>query len=233
MPFDETVVAGEIHSYKPALAPLARVLGAHARRPAAARPRRREPLPRHRPGGEAPPPERLDQPPRTSIPGPRRRGSCPTSPELPDTLDELIRLTSRCNRARARGGSKIRSPMTETKIDVKVEQMETAAGREEAPEHLPELRLALPRRRARGGALRLRPVRPPLPDAGAGPDRLARRSPARSSSRPTEVRSADPLDFFDLRPYVERLAEAELNTGLADAIVVGARRSTAIRSSWR
>jgi len=37
----------------------------------------------------------------------------------------------------------------------------------------------------------------------------------------TEVRSADPLDFYDLRPYRERLAEAELNTGLADAIVVG------------
>jgi acetyl-CoA carboxylase carboxyl transferase subunit beta len=37
-----------------------------------------------------------------------------------------------------------------------------------------------------------------------------------------EVRSADPLDFFDLRPYVERLTEAELNTGLGEAIVVGA-----------
>src|ERR671929_1007353 len=36
-----------------------------------------------------------------------------------------------------------------------------------------------------------------------------------------EVRSADPLDFFDLRPYVERLTEAELNTGLGEAIVVG------------
>jgi acetyl-CoA carboxylase carboxyl transferase beta subunit len=36
-----------------------------------------------------------------------------------------------------------------------------------------------------------------------------------------EVRSADPLGFYDLRPYVERLAEAELNTGLGDAIVVG------------
>ena len=36
-----------------------------------------------------------------------------------------------------------------------------------------------------------------------------------------EVRSADPLEFFDLRPYVERLTEAELNTGLAEAIVVG------------
>jgi acetyl-CoA carboxylase carboxyl transferase subunit beta len=37
----------------------------------------------------------------------------------------------------------------------------------------------------------------------------------------TEVRSTDPLHFFDLRPYVERLTEAELNTGLGEAIVVG------------
>ena len=36
-----------------------------------------------------------------------------------------------------------------------------------------------------------------------------------------EVRSADPLEFFDLRPYAERLSEAELNTGLGEAIIVG------------
>jgi acetyl-CoA carboxylase carboxyl transferase subunit beta len=36
-----------------------------------------------------------------------------------------------------------------------------------------------------------------------------------------EVRSDDPLEFFDLRPYVERLAEAELNTGLGEAMVIG------------
>jgi acetyl-CoA carboxylase carboxyl transferase subunit beta len=35
------------------------------------------------------------------------------------------------------------------------------------------------------------------------------------------VRSDDPLDFFDLRPYAERLSEAELNTGLGEAIVIG------------
>ncbi len=35
------------------------------------------------------------------------------------------------------------------------------------------------------------------------------------------VRSDDPLQFFDLRPYAERLAEAELNTGLGEAIVIG------------
>ena len=37
----------------------------------------------------------------------------------------------------------------------------------------------------------------------------------------TDVRSEDPLQFFDLRPYAERLSEAELNTGLGEAIVVG------------
>lgn len=36
-----------------------------------------------------------------------------------------------------------------------------------------------------------------------------------------ELHSEDPLHFFDLRPYSERLAEAEMNTGLADAIVIG------------
>ena len=36
-----------------------------------------------------------------------------------------------------------------------------------------------------------------------------------------EVRSADPLAFFDQRPYRDRLAEAEVSTGLGDAIVVG------------
>src|SRR5882724_3941746 len=36
-----------------------------------------------------------------------------------------------------------------------------------------------------------------------------------------EIRSADPLEFFDLRPYAERLSEAELNTGLGEAMVIG------------
>ena len=36
-----------------------------------------------------------------------------------------------------------------------------------------------------------------------------------------DLRSADPLGFFDLRPYTERLAEAEMATGLGDAIVCG------------
>jgi acetyl-CoA carboxylase carboxyl transferase beta subunit len=36
-----------------------------------------------------------------------------------------------------------------------------------------------------------------------------------------DLRSEDPLSFFDLRPYTERLAEAELSTGLGEAMVIG------------
>ncbi len=36
-----------------------------------------------------------------------------------------------------------------------------------------------------------------------------------------DVRSEDPLDFFDVRPYTERLAEAELNTGQGEAMLIG------------
>lgn len=41
------------------------------------------------------------------------------------------------------------------------------------------------------------------------------------SEEDVDLRSADPLGFFDLRPYSERLAEAEMSTGLGDAIVCG------------
>lgn len=36
-----------------------------------------------------------------------------------------------------------------------------------------------------------------------------------------ELRSHDPLAFFDLKAYTERLAEAEVATGLGDALVAG------------
>jgi acetyl-CoA carboxylase carboxyl transferase beta subunit len=36
-----------------------------------------------------------------------------------------------------------------------------------------------------------------------------------------DLRSADPLAFFDLKPYTERLAQTELETGLGDAILTG------------
>jgi acetyl-CoA carboxylase carboxyl transferase subunit beta len=35
------------------------------------------------------------------------------------------------------------------------------------------------------------------------------------------LHSEDPLGFFDLRPYTERLAEAEMKTGMADAMIIG------------
>ena len=38
------------------------------------------------------------------------------------------------------------------------------------------------------------------------------------------LRSGDPLDFFDLKPYTERLAEAEVSTGLGDAMITGTAR---------
>ena len=37
----------------------------------------------------------------------------------------------------------------------------------------------------------------------------------------TDLRSSDPLGFFDLRAYTERIAEAEVATGLGDAIIAG------------
>jgi acetyl-CoA carboxylase carboxyl transferase subunit beta len=36
-----------------------------------------------------------------------------------------------------------------------------------------------------------------------------------------ELRSADPLGFFDLKAYTDRIAQAELQTGLGDAVVAG------------
>jgi acetyl-CoA carboxylase carboxyl transferase beta subunit len=45
--------------------------------------------------------------------------------------------------------------------------------------------------------------------------------PGSFAEEDADLRSADPLEFFDLRPYAERLAEAEIATGLGDAIVCG------------
>ena len=50
-------------------------------------------------------------------------------------------------------------------------------------------------------------------------DHLA--DPGSFSEEGADLHSDDPLGFFDLRPYSERIAEAELATGLGDAIVVG------------
>jgi acetyl-CoA carboxylase carboxyl transferase beta subunit len=45
--------------------------------------------------------------------------------------------------------------------------------------------------------------------------------PGTFTEESTDLRSADVLEFFDLRPYTERLAEAELATGLGDAMIIG------------
>jgi len=45
--------------------------------------------------------------------------------------------------------------------------------------------------------------------------------PGSFAEEAAELRSEDPLEFFDLRPYTERLAEAELKTGLGDAMMIG------------
>src|SRR5438132_12006729 len=45
--------------------------------------------------------------------------------------------------------------------------------------------------------------------------------PGSFAEEATDLHSEDPLGFFDLRPYAERLAEAEMSTGLADAMVIG------------
>jgi acetyl-CoA carboxylase carboxyl transferase subunit beta len=55
--------------------------------------------------------------------------------------------------------------------------------------------------------------------AGERIEQLA--DPGSFEEEDAELRSSDPLGFFDLRPYTERLAEAEIATGLGDAIVCG------------
>jgi len=109
--------------------------------------------------------------------------------------------------------------MTEPRIDVKVEQMQPPAADEKHANTCPgcqshyrddELEAALYVCGQCGYHF-------PMPARA----RIAWLADAGSFVAEAEdVRSADPLDFFDLRPYVERLTEAELNTGLGEAIVV-------------
>ncbi len=43
-----------------------------------------------------------------------------------------------------------------------------------------------------------------------------------------ELRATDPLEFYDLRPYPERLAEAQLQTGLTESLLAATCRIEAI-----
>jgi acetyl-CoA carboxylase carboxyl transferase subunit beta len=110
--------------------------------------------------------------------------------------------------------------MTETRIDVKVEQVEGPPTDKQHPNTCPscgshyrddELAAALHVCGQCGYHFRM-PSRARI-------DWLA--DPGSFVEIAAEVRSADPLSFYDLRPYRERIAEAELNTGLTDAMVVG------------
>jgi acetyl-CoA carboxylase carboxyl transferase beta subunit len=118
--------------------------------------------------------------------------------------------------------------MAETRIDVTVEQVQPPAAEKQHPNTCPgcgshyrddELAAALHVCGHCGHHFAM-PARARiewLADAGS------------FSEEAGDVRSADPLDFFDLRPYVERLTEAELNTGLGEAIVVGSGTLDALR----
>jgi acetyl-CoA carboxylase carboxyl transferase subunit beta len=109
--------------------------------------------------------------------------------------------------------------MTETKIDVKVEQVQQPPA-EHHPNTCPSC----------GSHYREDELEATLYVCGhcghhfvmPGRARIAWLADADSfAEHAEEVRSADPLDFFDLRPYAERLTEAELNTGLTEAIIIG------------
>jgi acetyl-CoA carboxylase carboxyl transferase subunit beta len=53
-------------------------------------------------------------------------------------------------------------------------------------------------------------------------ERIAQLSdPGTFQEAASDLRSADPLSFTDLKPYTERLVAAEVKTGLDDAIVIG------------
>ena len=56
----------------------------------------------------------------------------------------------------------------------------------------------------------------------SAPERIEQLAdPGTFAEEEADLRSTDPLGFFDLRPYTERLAEAELKTGEGDAIMIG------------
>ena len=75
-----------------------------------------------------------------------------------------------------------------------------------------------------GAAAGLSAVRPSLPGASARAHRAARPTTSTFVEDETSLRSSDPLGFFDLKPYTERLAEAEVSTGLGDAMITGTAR---------
>src|SRR5262249_5168378 len=189
------------------------VPGPDAGRPPPSRARRGEQLPRHRSREQAPHPEHLDQPGRRGrahradegASGPGRPGRHPgrADPELDrapavPTIDATVR---------SRGGSNISSRMSETRIDVRVEQVESAPAAKQHPNTCPscgshyrddELEAALYVCGQCGHHFRM-----------SAHARIAfLTDPESFAEEAAEVRSADPLSFFDLKPYRQRLAAA-------------------------
>jgi acetyl-CoA carboxylase carboxyl transferase subunit beta len=110
--------------------------------------------------------------------------------------------------------------MSETRIDVKVEQVESTPAAKKHPNTCPSC----------GSHYRDDELEASLHVCGQCGHHFRMSAHARIGfltdpgsfvEEALGVRSADPLSFFDLRPYRERLAEAELNTHLTDAMVVG------------
>ena len=110
--------------------------------------------------------------------------------------------------------------MSETRIDVRVEQVESTPAAKQHPNTCPSC----------GSHYRDDELEASLHVCGQCGHHFRMSAHARIGfltdpgsfvEEAAGVRSADPLSFFDLRPYRERLAEAELNTHLGDAMVVG------------
>ncbi len=74
---------------------------------------------------------------------------------------------------------------------------------------------------ARQGPARLPVVRPPLPAVGRRSARALSSTTARSSSGTPGLQSVDPLGFVDQKAYPDRIAAAQLATGMRDAAVWG------------
>ena len=47
-----------------------------------------------------------------------------------------------------------------------------------------------------------------------------------------ELRPADPLEFFDLRPYPERFSEAQQETGLTEAMLAALCKISGRPAAW-
>ena len=100
--------------------------------------------------------------------------------------------------------------------------------REASSEHLSRVWLALPGRRARSEPLG-------LPHCNhhfrvRAKDRIAQLADEGTfKEEAADSASEDPLSFFDMRPYTERLVEAEQETGQGDAMMIGSAAIERVR----